>query len=173
MLKADGIDVVSVGNTAADPWDLAADDHAAGCASAPLRVAQWADPEHGRYVKMVTRDGILEGFVCVGMPRTAAELTLLFERGSELPADRSVLLRYDGPDYEPSAGSVFDRGATVCWCNGVTVGAIADSAEAGNTSVACIGAATRAGTGCGGCTARIGEVLERFATTEAAGGAAG
>jgi assimilatory nitrate reductase electron transfer subunit len=173
MLKAEGIDVVSVGNTAANPWDLAADDHAAGCASAPLRVAQWADPEHGRYVKMVTRDGILEGFVCVGMPRTAAELTLLFERGSELPADRSVLLRYDGPDYEPSAGSVFDRGATVCWCNGVTVGAIADSAEAGNTSVACIGAATRAGTGCGGCRARIGEVLERFATAEPAGGAAG
>jgi assimilatory nitrate reductase electron transfer subunit len=168
MLKAEGIDVVSVGNTAADPWDLPADDHAAGCASAPLRVAQWADPEHGRYVKMVSRDGILEGFVCVGMPRTAAELTLLFERGSELPADRSLLLRYDGPDYEPSAGSSFAREATVCWCNGVTVGAIADSAEAGNTSVACIGAATRAGTGCGGCKERIGEILERFGAAEPA-----
>ncbi len=54
---------------------------------------------------MVTRDGIFEGFVCVGMPCTAAELILLFERSGELPADRSVLLRYDGPDYEPSAGS--------------------------------------------------------------------
>ncbi|MDJ0349795.1 FAD-dependent oxidoreductase [Cryobacterium sp. PH29-G1] len=173
MLKAEGIDVVSVGDTGADPWDLATDNHTAGCASAPLRVAQWADPEHGRYVKMVTRDGILEGFVCVGMPRTAAELTLLFERGSELPADRSVLLRYDGPDYEPAAGSALDHGATVCWCNGVTVGAIADSAAAGNTSVACIGTATRAGTGCGGCKARIGEVLERFGATEPATGSAG
>ncbi|TFB71327.1 NAD(P)/FAD-dependent oxidoreductase [Cryobacterium glaciale] len=175
MLKADGIDVVSVGNTAADPWDRtvdepAADDHAAGCAVAPLRVAQWADPEHGRYVKMVTRKGILEGFVCVGMPRTAAELTLLFERGSELPADRSVLLRYDGPDYEPSAGSAFALDATVCWCNGVTVGAIAESAAAGNTTVACIGAATRAGTGCGGCRVRIGDVLERFRAAEPAAG---
>ena len=167
MLKAEGIDVVSVGNTSADPWDLSVDDHAAGCASAPLHVSQWADPEHGRYVKMVTRDGILAGFVCVGMPRTAAELTLLFERGSELPADRSVLLRYDGPDYEPEAGSAFARDATVCWCNGVTVGAIADSAEAGNTTIACIGAATRAGTGCGGCKARIGDVLERFAAATA------
>ena len=165
MLKAEGIDVVSVGNTAAGPWDL--DDHAAGCAAAPLHVSQWADPEHGRYVKMVTRDGLLEGFVCVGMPRTAAELTLLFERGSELPADRSVLLRYDGPDYEPEAGSAFARDATVCWCNGVTVGAIADSAQAGNTTIACIGAATRAGTGCGGCRMRIGEVLERFAAATA------
>ncbi|TFD28114.1 MULTISPECIES: FAD-dependent oxidoreductase [Cryobacterium] len=167
MLKAEGIEVVSVGNTAADPWDRGVDGHAAACDAASLYVSQWADPEHGRYVKMVTREGILEGFICVGMPRTAAELTLLFERGSELPADRSVLLRYDGPDYEPSVGGAFNPGATVCWCNGVTVGAIAESAEVGNTSVACIGAATRAGTGCGGCKMRIGEVLERFATSRA------
>ncbi|MDJ0378850.1 FAD-dependent oxidoreductase [Cryobacterium sp. PH31-L1] len=173
MLKAEGIDVVSAGNTGADPWDRAVDEHAAGCSGAPLSVSQWADPEHGRYVKMVTRDGILEGFVCVGMPRTAAELTLLFERGSELPFDRSVLLRYDGPDYEPSAGSSFALDATVCWCNGVTVGAIADSAAAGNTSVACISTATRAGTGCGGCKMRIGDVLEHFVTAEPAAGTAG
>jgi NAD(P)H-nitrite reductase large subunit len=37
-------------------------------------------------------------------------------------------------------------------------------AESGHTSVACIGAATRAGTGCGGCKQRIDEVLERFST---------
>ena len=175
MLKAEGIDVVSVGDTAADPWDLAVDhtsrdDHTDGCAVAPLRVSQWADPEHGRYVKMVTRNGILEGFVCVGMPRTAAELTLLFERGSELPFDRSVLLRYDGPDYELEASSAFAPDATVCWCNGVTVGAITDSAAAGSATVACIGAATRAGTGCGGCKTRIGEVLERFRTAASAAG---
>jgi assimilatory nitrate reductase electron transfer subunit len=165
MLKAEGIDVVAAGNTTADPWDEPARDirsHATGCAPSPLRVAQWADPEHGRYVKTVTRDGILEGFVCVGMPRTAAELTLMFERGSELPADRSVLLRFDGPDYEPADGNAFAPGATVCWCNGVTAGAIAVSQKAGNGTVACIGTATRAGTGCGGCKARIGEVLERF-----------
>ncbi|WP_104138758.1 (2Fe-2S)-binding protein [Cryobacterium sp. Y62] len=168
MLKADGIDVVSVGNTSADPWDLSVDDHAAGCASSPLRASQWADREAGRYVKMVTRDGILGGFVYVGMPRTAVELTLLFARGSELPFDRSVLLRYDGPDYEPEAGSAFARDVTVCWCNEVTGGTIVDSAEAGSTTVACIGAVTRAGTGCGGCTARIGDVLERFAAATAA-----
>jgi len=169
MLKAEGIDVVAAGDTTADPFDAAladADAHAHGCASgdpAPLAVAQWADPEHGRYVKMVTRGGILTGFVCVGMPRTGAELTLLFERGSELPADRSVLLRFDGPDYDPAtAGDAFAPESTVCWCNGVTVEAITTSAEAGNDTVACIGSDTRAGTGCGGCKGRIGEVLERF-----------
>jgi assimilatory nitrate reductase electron transfer subunit len=167
MLKAEGIDVVAAGDTAADPFDVDDSAHAHGCAAgdpAPLAVAQWADPEHGRYVKMVTRGGILTGFVCVGMPRTGAELTLLFERGSELPADRSVLLRFDGPDYDPAtAGDAFAPEATVCWCNGVTVEAIGAAAVAGNDTVACIGSATRAGTGCGGCKGRIGEVLERFA----------
>jgi len=183
MLKAEGIDVVAAGDTGADPWDIdpthpddghgaAEPVHGRDCAAAPvaavprLSVSQWADPEHGRYVKMVTRGGILTGFICVGMPRTGAELTLLFERGSELPADRSLLLRYDGPDVDPAGGGdAFAPDATVCWCNGVTVGAIEASAEAGNTDVACIGSATRAGTGCGGCKGRIGEVLERFALT--------
>lgn len=168
MLKAEGVDVAAAGDVRREPWDTDTDTdfggraHADGCATPS--VAQWADPEHGRYVKMVTVAGILTGFVCVGMPRTAAELTLLFERGGELPADRSVLLRFDGPDYLPASGAdAFALDATVCWCNGVTVGTIAGSAEEGNTTVACIGSATRAGTGCGGCKGRIGEVLERFA----------
>ena len=102
------------------------------------------------------------------MPRTAAELTLLFERGSELPADRSVLLRFDGPDYEPSAaGDAFALDATVCWCNGVSVGAIADAAAEGERTIACVSAATRAGTGCGGCKGRIADVLDYFADLEA------
>lgn len=173
MLKAEGIDVVAAGSVKRELWDVDLDesldhtslDHADSCAHAPVQVAQWADPEHGRYVKMVSRAGILEGFVAVGMPRTAAELTLLYERGSELPADRSVLLRFDGPDYVASAaGDAFALDATVCWCNGVTVGAIADSATQGNTTIECISSATRAGTGCGGCKARIGDVLDYFAT---------
>lgn len=167
LLKAEGIDVAAAGDVTADPWDDIDPDHSGGCASPPRRVSQWADPEHGRYVKMVTRRGVLEGFVSVGMPRTAAELTLLFERGSELPADRSVLLRYDGPDYDDAAGGdAFAPDATVCWCNAVTVGAIADSAAAGNTTVACVGSATRAGTGCGGCKGRIGEVLEKLSRAD-------
>jgi assimilatory nitrate reductase electron transfer subunit len=167
MLKAEGVDVVAAGSVKRDVWDVDLDegrDHSSGCASAAIQVAQWADPEHGRYVKMVSRAGILEGFVAVGMPRTAAELTLLFERGSELPADRSVLLRFDGPDYVPSAaGDAFALDATVCWCNGVSVGSIANAAAEGERTIACVSAATRAGTGCGGCKGRIADVLEYFA----------
>jgi assimilatory nitrate reductase electron transfer subunit len=162
MLKADGIDVVAAGDVHGDPWDVD-DDHEPGCAA--RSIAQWADPEHGRYVKMATRDGVLDGFISIGMPRTAAELTLLYQRRSELPADRSVLLRFDGPDYDGGAsGDPFAPGSTVCWCNGVTVDTIVQAAEAGSTTVSCIGRDTRAGTGCGSCRGRITELLERVAT---------
>lgn len=157
MLKAEHIDVVAAGEVEAEPWD---DD-----AAAPgRRVSQWVDPEHLRYVKMVTAGGVLTGFVSVGMPRTAAELTLLFERRAELPADRSMLLRFDGPDYDPADDAdAFAPTATVCWCNAVTVERIEASAACGNTTVEGIGRDTRAGTGCGGCRGRIAELLARGA----------
>ncbi|HWD61915.1 MAG TPA: FAD-dependent oxidoreductase [Humibacter sp.] len=158
MLKGEDVDIVAVGDVCVEPWDVEHEDDRSARA-----VSQWADPEHGRYVKMITRDGVLEGFVSVGMPRTSAELTLLFERGGELPADRSLLLRFDGPDYSPEANAdAFAPDATVCWCNGVSVAQIQSAAAEGNDTVACIGKATRAGTGCGGCKGRIAELLERF-----------
>ncbi|HEX5857197.1 MAG TPA: FAD-dependent oxidoreductase [Microbacterium sp.] len=159
MLKAEHVDVVAVGDVSLEPGD---DDRT----GRDRKVATWNDPEHLRYVKMVSENGVLTGFVCVGMPRTAAELTLLFERGGELPADRSLLLRYDGPDDVPGEnGDAFAPTATVCWCNAVTVERIESSAAAGNETVACIGRDTRAGTGCGGCKSRIADVLARHAAT--------
>ena len=107
MLKARGVDVAAAGDVQAGPFD----------AAPGLSVSQWADPEHGKYVKMSTRDGVLAGFISVGMPRTGAELTLLFERGAELPADRSALLRLDGPDRDVAAKA--DPARTVCRCAGV------------------------------------------------------
>ncbi|GAA1773314.1 FAD-dependent oxidoreductase [Agromyces lapidis] len=157
MLKAEHLDVVAVGDVGPEPWD---EDPR----NPQRRVAQWADPEHHRYVKMVTEGGVLTAFASVGMPRTAAELTLLFERRAELPADRSLLLRFDGPDDDPTAsGDAFAPTATVCWCNGVTVERIEAAAASGSTTVECVGRDTRAGTGCGGCKGRIAEVLARAA----------
>jgi assimilatory nitrate reductase electron transfer subunit len=159
MLKAEGVDLVAAGDVTPDPWDDDPATHQPGCAGGRT-VAQWADPAHGRYVKLVAEGGVLTGFVSVGMPRTAAELTLLFERGSEIPSDASVLLRFDGPDglVEPEGG--FVPTATVCWCNGVTGERILEAAKTCEPTVAGIGAATRAGTGCGGCRGRIAELLE-------------
>jgi assimilatory nitrate reductase electron transfer subunit len=185
MLKAEGVDVVAGGDVTAEPWDdpprrrrAPGRAHAVACGTgpdavldgdgpSPREVAVWTDPARGAYVKTVTRDGVLEGFVSVGMPRAGAELTLLFERGAELPADRSVLLRLDAADAGAApTGDPLAPDATVCWCNGVTVGAIAEAAAAGAATVAEVGSCTRAGTGCGTCRGRIQEVL---AATAAAG----
>jgi len=169
LLKARGIDLAAAGNAGADPWD----EELLQATSAPgrprLQVALWADPEHGRYVKMCTRDGVLEGLVCIGMPRTAAELVLLFERGAELPADRSGLLRLDGPEQllassGPSAGAAgapADPEHTVCRCAGVSRGRIEAAVGEGCGTVAEVSGSTRAGTGCGGCHDSIRELIER------------
>ncbi|MBR0673317.1 (2Fe-2S)-binding protein, partial [Neoroseomonas soli] len=68
--------------------------------------------------------------------------------------DRAALLvgrRADGPPPSPM----------VCACHGVTAAAIAASGAADVTGV---GAATRAGTGCGSCRPEIASLLAREAT---------
>lgn len=149
MLKADGIDVVSGGEYDTEPWS-----------DADAEVSVWLDPARGGYLKTVVRDRILTGFVSVGLARAGAELTLLFERGSEAPADPSVYLRLDAPTAEAVAASdPLAPDATVCWCNGVTAGRITEAARSGSDTVECVGRDTRAGTGCGGCKGRIAELL--------------
>jgi assimilatory nitrate reductase electron transfer subunit len=109
---------------------------------------------------MTTRGGVLEGLVSVGMPRTAAELVGLFERSAELPADRSLLLRLDGPDGLPGAGAA-DPQSTVCRCAGVSGAAIQGAVEDGCSTVSEVSKATRAGTGCGGCHEDIKGLIEK------------
>jgi len=165
VLKARGVDVAAAGNVAAEPFDEPAEGadpgHAAGSfpAAPPLSVSTWADPEHGQYLKMATRAGVLEGFVSVGMPRAGAELVLLFERGAELPADRSELLRLDAAGMPAGAGGAPD--STVCRCAGVDRQTIAAAVVNGCGTVAEVSAATRAGTGCGGCHGEVRALIEQ------------
>lgn len=168
VLKARGMNMAVAGDNSADPWDE--DALAAGAVNGRprLQVSQWADPEHGRYVKMTTRGGVLEALVAVGMPRTAAELVGLFERGAELPADRSLLLRLDGPDQLPGTGAA-DPAGTVCRCAGVSGAAIQGAVEEGCSTVPEVSKATRAGTGCAGCHEDIKGLIEKhFRAVQAA-----
>ncbi len=167
VLKAKGLNLVVAGSNGAEPWDEEALTAGAGNGRERLQVAQWADPEHGRYVKMTTRGGVLEGLVAVGMPRTAAELVGLFERRAELPADRSLMLRLDGPDQLPDAGPL-DPNGTVCRCAGVSGTVIRTAVEEGCTNVGEVSKATRAGTGCGGCHDDIKGIIERHFQAAAA-----
>ena len=168
LLKARGVNLAVAGNVAVEPWDL--DPLEDACSPAPLRVAVWTDPEHGAYVKMATRGGVLEGFVALGMPRAAAELTLLFESGAELPADRSVILRLDGPEAALGAASGASAGPedVLCRCAGVTHGAVGDAVAAGCSTVEEVSTATRAGTGCGSCREGVRDLIERHFASVAA-----
>lgn len=154
-LKADDIDVVAAGTVPGDPFAPVPRGEPAP------EIAVWADPRHGTYVSIATTDGVLDGFAAVGMPRAAAELSLLYQRRAELPSDRSLLLRLDAADalVPRPAG----RDETVCVCNAVTAGRVEDAVrEDGCESVEEIAACTRAGTGCGGCRARIAEMLAEW-----------
>ncbi|WP_028266471.1 FAD-dependent oxidoreductase [Arthrobacter sp. MA-N2] len=161
VLKARGINLAVAGDNAAEPWDEELLSTGASAGKPRRHVAQWVDPEHGRYVKMTTRGGALEGLVAVGTPRTAAELVMLFERGSELPADRSLLLRLDGPDQLESAGTAHDPQRTVCRCAGISGVSIEEAVLDGCSSVPEVSKATRAGTGCGGCHGDIKGMIEK------------
>lgn len=174
LLKARKVDAASAGAIDAELWDEedpAAHTQGCGGAAAPRQVAQWADPEHGRYVKMVTRGGVLEGLVCVGMPRTAAELVLLYERGSELPADRTALFRLDAAEQLPDLSGPADPAAPLCRCTGATLGQVREAVADGCHTVQAVGGATRAGSGCGGCRSRIADLIESH--LQSAGAATG
>jgi assimilatory nitrate reductase electron transfer subunit len=160
LLKARGVNLAAAGDVQSDPWDAVAWD-ADSTGRAPLEVSLWADPAHGRYVKMCTRDGVLEGFVALGMPRAAGELTLLFGSGAELPADRSVLLRLDGPESSLGVpGSSSSPESTLCRCAGVSRGTVEGAVAEGCSTVEEVSKETRAGTGCGGCRETVRELIE-------------
>jgi len=146
-LKAADLDVAAAGETHTDLWD-------SGDGPDGVEVVQLADPGRGRYVKAVVRGGVVTGAVCVGAPRSAAELTLLVERGTPAPADRSTLLlpgaRGPAASGEGDPTHIPDR-ATLCRCNGVTKAALVAAWTAGARTVEGMAARTRATTGCGTC----------------------
>ncbi|MBI4939157.1 MAG: NAD(P)/FAD-dependent oxidoreductase [Actinobacteria bacterium] len=150
-LKAADVEVAAVGACAADPWTD----------EAGVDVVQLLDPGAGRYVKAVVRDGVVVGAIAVGDARAAADLTLLVERGSTAPLDRTSLVTgaarragvtADDPTRIP------DR-ATVCRCNGVTKGAIVRAWSAGARTRDAVTRTTRATTGCGSCAEIVGGLL--------------
>ena len=149
MLKGQGIEVAAAGDISAGFWD-----------NPELQATVFADPSAGRYLKVVTLDGAVTGFLSIGLPQTSAELVLAYERGSALPQDRSTLLRLDDPAVDPSSAIPSDDDQ-LCRCSGATYGQVAHSVAEGCTTVAQVGESCRAGTGCGGCKSKIEELLNK------------
>jgi len=100
------------------------------------------------------------GAVLVGAGRVAADLTVAFERGTPVPDDPALLLVGGAAMLAPSAAE--DDDTTVCSCNRVSRGAIAEACRAGAHTVADVACATRATTGCGGCVGEVSSLLDRL-----------
>jgi ferredoxin-nitrate reductase len=115
------------------------------------------DTRRGLYRKLVLRGDRLVGALMLGDLTDARRCTSAL-RG-EIAVDDALLAPPGGRDAEPAA---MDPAALVCSCNQVTAGAIDEAIRArGLATLAQVANATRASTGCGGCAAEVGALLER------------
>jgi assimilatory nitrate reductase electron transfer subunit len=160
-LKAYGLEVVTMG----DPGEADADD---------ARVVRLSEPRAGRHVEVVVRQGVVVAATCVGGGQVAADLVTAYTRRTPAPRDPAQLLlrpvtgsHQDGAG-EPSPTLMPDR-ATVCRCNGVTKGDIVACWEHGARTAEDVARATRATTGCGGCTEAVCGLVDWLARSDPPG----
>jgi assimilatory nitrate reductase electron transfer subunit len=143
-LKAHGLDVVTMGVCGSQR----ADDPA-------QRTLRLSDPDVGRHIEVVVSGGRLVGATCVGAGAVAADLVTTYTRRTPVPADPAYLLLpalMPHPASAPTSPAALPDDTTICRCNGVTKADISACVHEGATSVDQVAGATRATTGCGGCT---------------------
>ncbi|MBV2366779.1 FAD-dependent oxidoreductase [Streptomonospora nanhaiensis] len=141
-LKAEGIELTSMG-------DPEADDTA--------ETVTIADPHGGRYAKLSVRDDRVVGAVLLGLPEPASAIAQLYDGRAPVPGDRLALLmgraQPEAPADQPGPAPL------VCRCNAVS----RDDMEAawldGARTRDAMARATRATTGCGGCTRDVDALL--------------
>jgi assimilatory nitrate reductase electron transfer subunit len=129
----------------------------ASAARATDRVLTVSDPVGRRHIDLVLRDDelgqeALVGVTCLGASDVSASLSVAFDRRTPLPVDPLVLLVPEGRAAESTSPVRMPGTTTVCRCNGVSKKEIVAAWEAGASTVDAVAAATRATTGCGGCT---------------------
>jgi ferredoxin-nitrate reductase len=110
-----------------------------------------SDSRRGAYRKLVLRDDRLRGAVLVGDLADARRLSELLRSGAPVPDD--VL--------SPGTSAPAPLDGVVCSCNQVTRAEIDDAIRArALRTVAQVGNATRAGTGCGSCARDIQTLID-------------
>lgn len=160
IVKSHSLSVACAGNPsvdpALDPWDPRGP-----------HVSTWADPAAGQYLRIVSEGDRLLGFVAIGLPRTAAELSRHAGTGTLPAADRSALLALEHAAGDRELGPE----DVLCRCSGATVGHVEEAAAAATSSATVdeVGRRCGAGTGCGTCRERIGALLAAGAVRQRAG----
>ncbi|MBY0527371.1 MAG: FAD-dependent oxidoreductase [Gemmataceae bacterium] len=150
-LKVMGVDLVSMGEV-----------HAA----ANSEVVSHFDPSNGIYKKLVIRDNRLAGAILLGATDTGGQLQRLFRGGEALPGSPlQLLVGENARDSLLKGGSSFKSlpdETQICNCHEVAKGTIAAAIADGKSSVAAIGACTKAGTGCGTCQPLLTQLIEAY-----------
>jgi nitrite reductase (NADH) large subunit len=143
-LKVAGVDVAAMGR--AEP-ELESDE-----------VLQVVETRRGSYRKLIVRDGNLVGAILVGNTDAAASLVQTFDRGDPLPEDPLEALCSGA-----SFGADSARDHMVCNCHKVSASCLREAIAAGAATVEALGAATKAGTGCGSCRSELVALIARHA----------
>src|SRR6516165_739596 len=121
---------------------------------------QYSEPKHGVYKTVVVRDDKLVGATLIGDVSKVAFLMQAFDRGLPLPPERvSLMFDIGTPDASTGAAELADD-SQVCNCNGVSKAAIVRCVQDGQTSLAGVMSATRAGKGCGSCKGLVAQIVE-------------
>lgn len=153
-LKLLGVDVASAGDAFADET-----------AGTGAQRVVFEDRTRGVYQKLVlSADGTrLVGAILVGDAAPYAQLLMAIREGRPVPARPHELL-FGAGNGGPGGVEMSDD-SQVCSCNNVTKGAICRAiTEQQLSTVAEVKGCTKAGTGCGGCTGLVGQLLEQTLT---------
>ncbi|TDB73306.1 FAD-dependent oxidoreductase [Micromonospora sp. KC723] len=137
-LKAAGIDLAAMGDPSTGPGEE----------------LTFADPARGTYARLRIHQERLTGAILLGDNPSVGAVVQLFDRGGPVPVDRRALLlgRALGTAAAPAGSpALMPDATTVCQCNDVPKRALVACWRAGARTVDDVVAATRAGTGCGGC----------------------
>ncbi len=112
-------------------------------------------------------DGRIAGAVLLGCPDTVGTVTQLFDAKLPVPQDRmSLLTGRTGAASETASPAGMPGGAVICRCNSVTKAHLTGAWRAGARSVGALATATRATTGCGGCSSAVEGICDWLRTTD-------
>jgi len=147
-LKLLGVDVGSIG-----------DAHAATPGAKSYRFIDETNASYRRLVLSADGKRVI-GAVLIGDNSYYDTLLQYAQNGIKLPADPSSLI-LPLSDGAPTLGAdALPDTATICSCHNVSKGAVCCQVDAGITDLGELKAATKAGTGCGGCSALLKQVFE-------------
>ncbi len=146
-LKVMGVELASMGETRpAGPDD---------------EVVVYREPVGGIYKKLIVRNNRIAGAILLGDIEAADTLLQMFRAGVKVPARRADLLFGTPTGVGLLQVSDLPDNAQICNCNGVSKRQVVEAIETGGCqSVSRVGAATKAGTGCGSCKTLVAQLLE-------------